>query len=65
MRRIMLIIAYKGSNYCGWQKQINGNTIEEIFKIENEEINDYEVTKNDSYYEIETILGGSDYGTNA
>ena len=29
MRRIMLIIAYKGSNYCGWQKQINGNTIEE------------------------------------
>ena len=32
---------------------------------ENEEINDYEVTKNDSYYEIETILGGSDYETNA
>lgn len=32
---------------------------------ENEEINDYEVTKNDSYHEIETILGGSDYETNA
>ena len=29
MRRILLIIAYKGTNYCGWQKQNNAITIEE------------------------------------
>ena len=29
MRRIMLIIAYQGTNYCGWQKQKNAITIEE------------------------------------
>ena len=28
MRRIMLIIAYQGTNYCGWQKQIGQNTVE-------------------------------------
>lgn len=30
MIRIMLIIAYDGTNYCGWQKQPNGITIEEV-----------------------------------
>ncbi|MCI8510673.1 MAG: tRNA pseudouridine(38-40) synthase TruA [Lachnospiraceae bacterium] len=31
MRRIMLTVAYDGTNYCGWQFQPNGVTIEEIF----------------------------------
>lgn len=30
MKRIRLIIAYDGTNYCGWQTQINGITVEEI-----------------------------------
>ena len=30
MRRIRLIIAYDGTNYCGWQKQPNGITVEEV-----------------------------------
>lgn len=30
MRRIKLVIAYDGTNYCGWQMQPNGVTIEEI-----------------------------------
>lgn len=30
MKRVKLIIAYDGTNYCGWQKQINGITVEEI-----------------------------------
>jgi len=30
MKRIMLIVAYDGTNYCGWQMQINGITIEEV-----------------------------------
>lgn len=28
MRRIRLIVSYDGTNYCGWQIQPNGNTIE-------------------------------------
>ena len=30
MRRLKLTIAYDGTNYCGWQIQPNGITIEEI-----------------------------------
>lgn len=34
MKRIKMIIAYDGSNYCGWQIQKNGITIEEIINRE-------------------------------
>ena len=30
MKRIKLTIAYDGTNYCGWQVQPNGITIEEV-----------------------------------
>ncbi|WP_073588813.1 tRNA pseudouridine(38-40) synthase TruA [Anaerocolumna xylanovorans] len=30
MKRIMLVVAYDGTNYCGWQVQPNGITIEEV-----------------------------------
>lgn len=30
MKRIKLVVAYDGSNYCGWQLQPNGVTIEEV-----------------------------------
>ena len=30
MRRIRLTVAYDGTNYCGWQLQPNGITIEEV-----------------------------------
>lgn len=30
MKRIMLIIAYDGTRYCGWQMQPNGLTIEQV-----------------------------------
>lgn len=30
MRRIRLVIAYDGTNYCGWQIQPNGITVEEV-----------------------------------
>ncbi|MGI6006627.1 MAG: tRNA pseudouridine(38-40) synthase TruA [Ruminococcus sp.] len=29
MKRVMLVVAYDGTNYCGWQIQANGNTIQE------------------------------------
>ena len=30
MRRVRLLIAYDGTDYCGWQVQPNGITIEEV-----------------------------------
>lgn len=30
MRRVKLEIAYDGSNYCGWQIQTNGTSVEEV-----------------------------------
>ena len=30
MKRVKLIVAYDGTNYCGWQVQPNGITIEEV-----------------------------------
>ena len=29
-KRVMLIVAYDGTNYCGWQVQPNGITIEQV-----------------------------------
>lgn len=42
-RRVKLLVSYDGTNYCGWQIQINGITVEEILNRElssllNEEI---------------------------
>lgn len=34
MKRVKLIIAYDGTNYCGWQQQPNGITIEEVLNRE-------------------------------
>ena len=30
MKRVRIVVAYDGTNYCGWQLQPNGVTIEEI-----------------------------------
>lgn len=32
--RVKMIVAYDGTNYCGWQVQINGITIEEVLNRE-------------------------------
>lgn len=34
MRRVRLIVAYDGTDYCGWQAQPNGITIEEVLNRE-------------------------------
>jgi tRNA pseudouridine38-40 synthase len=34
MKRIKLIVAYDGTNYCGWQVQDNGITVEEVLNRE-------------------------------
>ena len=33
-KRIKLIVSYDGTNYCGWQLQNNGVTIEEVLNRE-------------------------------
>ena len=30
MKRVKMVLAYDGTNYCGWQFQSNGITIEEV-----------------------------------
>lgn len=34
MKRVKMVVAYDGTNYCGWQIQPNGITIEEILNRE-------------------------------
>ncbi len=34
MKRVKLVVAYDGTNYCGWQMQPNGVTIEEVLNQE-------------------------------
>lgn len=34
MKRVKLVVAYDGTNYCGWQMQPNGVTIEEVLNRE-------------------------------
>jgi len=38
MRRIMLVVAYDGTDYCGWQIQNNGETIEGVLNRELSEL---------------------------
>lgn len=33
MKRVKMIVAYDGTNYCGWQVQPNGITIEEMLNL--------------------------------
>lgn len=53
MRRIRLIVSYDGTNYCGWQKQPNGITVEEVLnraisKLTGEEIEVIGASRTDS-----------------
>lgn len=34
MRRVLLRVAYDGTNYCGWQRQPNGLAVEEVIRRE-------------------------------
>ena len=33
-KRVKMVVAYDGTNYCGWQKQPNGICIEEVLNRE-------------------------------
>jgi len=32
MKNILLKLKYDGTNYCGWQKQVNGETVQSVFE---------------------------------
>ena len=38
MKRVKLIVAYDGTNYCDWQIQINGITVEEVLNKTSSEL---------------------------
>lgn len=53
MKRVMLTVAYDGTNYCGWQIQANGNTIQEelnrhLSKLLKEEIETIGASRTDA-----------------
>lgn len=53
MKRIKLTIAYDGTNYCGWQVQPNGITVEEVVnkalkKLTGEDIQEIGASRTDS-----------------
>ena len=61
MRRIRLIVSYDGTNYCGWQKQPNGITIEEVLnnaisKLTGEEIEIIGASRTDFAFAINQRL---------
>jgi len=53
MKRVMIIVSYDGTNYCGWQIQQNGLSIEEVLnkklsQLLNEDIRVIGVSRTDS-----------------
>ena len=53
MKRVALLVQYDGSNYSGWQRQKNANTVQEIleralFKITNHVVNTFAAGRTDS-----------------
>lgn len=44
MKRVLLKISYDGTNYCGWQIQINGITVEEVINKTLSELLNEEIT---------------------
>jgi len=53
MKRVMMTVAYDGTNYCGWQIQPNGITIEEVLnehlsRLLNEDIQVIGASRTDS-----------------
>ena len=53
MKRIRIFVAYDGTNYCGWQVQPNGVTIEEklnksLARLTGEEIRIIGASRTDS-----------------
>ena len=44
MKRIKLTVAYDGTDYCGWQIQPNGITVEEVLNRKLSELTGEKIT---------------------
>ena len=75
MKRVALLLQYDGSNYSGWQRQNNANTIQEIlekalFKITNHVVKTFAAGRTDSgvhasgqvvHFDIDFVIPGNRY----
>ena len=75
MKRVALLVQYDGSNYSGWQRQNNANTIQEIlekalFKITNHVVKTFAAGRTDSgvhasgqvvHFDIDFVIPGNRY----
>ena len=75
MKRVALLVQYDGSNYSGWQRQKNANTVQEIleralFKITFHAVNTFAAGRTDAgvhasgqvvHFDIDYIIPGNSY----
>ena len=75
MKRVALLVQYDGSNYSGWQRQKNVNTVQEIleralFKIANHIVKTFAAGRTDAgvhasgqvvHFDIDCVIPGSSY----
>ena len=75
MKRVALLVQYDGSNYSGWQRQNNANTVQEIlekalFKITNHVVKTFAAGRTDSgvhasgqvvHFDIDFVIPGNRY----
>ena len=75
MKRVALFVQYDGSNYSGWQRQKNANTVQEIleralFKITNHIVKTFAAGRTDAgvhasgqvvHFDIDFVIPGNRY----
>ena len=75
MKRVALLVQYDGSNYSGWQRQNNANTVQEIlekalFKITNHVIKTFAAGRTDAgvhasgqvvHFDVDCVIPGNSY----
>ena len=75
MKRVALLVQYDGTNYSGWQKQKNANTIQEIleralFKIVNHEVKTFAAGRTDAgvhasgqvvHFDVDSVVPGNSF----
>jgi len=75
LKRVALLIQYDGSNYSGWQRQKNANTVQEIleralFKITHHEVKTFAAGRTDAgvhasgqvvHFDVDCVIPGNSY----
>ena len=75
MKRVALLVQYDGSNYSGWQRQKNANTVQEtleeaIFKITHHDVKTFAAGRTDAgvhasgqvvHFDIDCVIPGNNF----